>query len=550
MKHLILVLLCVYSVFSCTNFLITKGASVEGNNLITYNADSHALYGALYHFPAADHPNNSVVDIVDWDSQVYLGKIPQVPHTYNVVGNMNEFALAIGETTYGGREELNGHSGMIDYGSLIYITLQRARNAREAIKVMGDLVTKYGYYSEGESFSIGDTNEVWMLEMIGKGNGEFGAVWVAQRIPDGFVSAHANQARITTFDCSNTENFACSHDVISFAKRKGFYPNNAPDAHFSFSDVYDSVTVGGARFCEARVWSFFNKICDGMDKYLNYAQGYNLTNRLPLYVKPRSKISLNDTFNYMRDAYQGTWFEMRYDVGAESYQRPVRWSPLIWKVNSNTYCNERPISTQQTGWSFVAQLRPNLPPSIGGILWFGIDDSALAVHVPFYAGMKRIPKSYEDGELMVFSFDSAFWVFNMVNNFVYTRYTLMFPEVFKNIVDVENRYFSDVKKIDEEALNLIKQGQLDKALNYVTDTCVFMGDSLVASWLDLWKSLFTKYLDGDIRTRNPQSKIPKIVYPGYTEGWYKKIVSETGDHYKLPLKLSASDPKLRNKKIF
>jgi len=382
----------------CTNYLITKGANVEGANMITYNADSHTLFGALYHFPASDYTNGTMLDVYDWDTAVYLGKIPQVSHTYNVIGNINEFALSIGETTFGGLGPLQKQAkAIVDYGSLIYITLQRSKSAREAIKTMGSLVAQYGYYSEGESFSIADPNEVWVLEMIGKGNYEKGAVWVAQRIPDGYVSAHANQARITNFPLNDADNCIYSPDVISFAKKHGFYPSSAADNLFSFSDVYDPVTFDGARFCEGRVYSFFRNVKSSiLAQYLDYAQGRNLTNRMPLWIKPDRKISLNDTFSLMRDHFEGTWLEFNSDVGAEAFQLPYRWRPMTWSVGGAEYVHERATSTQQTGFSFVSQLRSNFPSPIGGIIWFGVDDSALTLHVPMYCGMKSIPFSFSE----------------------------------------------------------------------------------------------------------------------------------------------------------
>jgi len=537
-------------VLCCTNFLITKGASVEGANMISYNADSHILYGELYHYPAGDHPNGSMVNIYDWDSGVYLGKIPQVSHTYNVIGNINEYSLSIGETTFGGLADLQSQPGaIVDYGSLIYLALQRSKTAREAISVMGSLVAQYGYYSEGESFSLADTNEVWVFEMIGKGKGEVGAVWVALRIPDGYICSHANQARIRTFPLNDPDNCMYSSDVISFAKRKGYYPNDAPDYLFSFSDIYDPVTPDGARFCEARVWSFFNHVNSGMDRYLDYAQGKNVTNRMPLWIRPDNKISLNDTFTYMRDFYANTWFEFRYDVGAEAAQRPIRWRPLTWTVGNQEYVNERAISTQQTGFSFVAQLRPNYPAPIGGILWFGVDDSALALHVPMYCGMTKVPHSYSEGngDMMTFSFNSAFWVFNLLNNYVYTRYNLVYPEVLQKIVSYENNFLQTISSIDTAALKLWNDGKKSQALGYITDYSVKQGDKVVSDWLVFWQSLFVKYMDGNRKFKNPNGGMPIVEFPGYGDTWYQRVAKETGDRYKP---FGPNSNKLANKKIF
>jgi len=536
----------------CTNFLITKGASVEGYNMITYNADANTLFGALYYFPAADYKNGTMMDIYDWDTEVYIGQIPQALHTYNVVGNMNEYALSIGETTYGGLAPLQSQPGsLIDYGSLIWITLQRSKNAREAIKTMGSLVAQYGYYSEGESFSIADPNEVWVMEMIGKGSFEKGAVWVAQRIPDGYVCAHANQARITSFPLNDPDNCIYSPDVITFAKKHGFYPAEQADSQFSFSDVYDPVAFGGARFCEARVYSFFRNVKSGIDnQYLDYAQGYNLTNRMPLWIKPDRKISLNDTFTLMRDHYEGTWLQLK-DVGGEAFNMQYRWKPLTWSYGGSEYLNERPTSTQQTGWSFVAQLRSNMPSPIGGILWFGVDDSSLTVHVPMYCGMKSIPNSFSDeiADMMTFSFSSAFWVFNLVNNYVYTRQSVMYPEVYQEIVKYEKIFLSSVSHVDKVATTLYNNGDIDEALNFITNFSVNAGNQVVSDWLVLFQKLFTKYMDGNRKYRSQNSKIPKVEYPGYPDAWYQRIVQETGDHYKVAGG-KKSDSKLNNKKIF
>ncbi|MFW6277614.1 MAG: dipeptidase, partial [Prolixibacteraceae bacterium] len=402
----------------CTNFLITRGASVDGSTMVTYAADSHSLYGELYYQPAQEHPEGAMREIYEWDTGKYLGKIPQPRHTYSVVGNMNEFQLAISETTFGGRKELSGQEGAImDYGSLIYVTLQRAKTAREAIQVMAGLVEKYGYYSSGESFSIADPEEVWFMELIGKGEGEKGAVWVALKVPDGYISGHANQARITTFPKNDPENCLYSEDVISFARDKGWYEGSDDD--FSFSDVYAPVDFGGARFCEARVWSGFNRVAQGMDKYLDYAKG-NIehagpnnfaSNRMPLWVKPDKKLSVRDVQNLMRDHYEGTELDMTQDAGAGPFEMPYRFGKLTWEVDSVEYCNERPISTRQTGFSFVSQSRNWLPDPIGGILWFGVDDTYVTCYVPMYCGITEIPECFEEGngDLLTYSETSAFW---------------------------------------------------------------------------------------------------------------------------------------------
>jgi dipeptidase len=528
---------------ACTNFLVTKGATVDGSTFISYAADSHVLYGELYYYPASDHPEGSMLKVYDWDSGKYLGEIPQVPHTYTVVGNMNEFQVAIGETTYGGRKELHHQPGAImDYGSMIYIALQRAKTAREAIKVMTDLANKYGYVSEGESFSIADPNEVWYMELIGKGEGEKGAVWVALRVPDGYVSAHANQARITTFPYQKVNkwddpNATCfnSPDVIEFARKKGWFKGK--DKDFSFSDVYAPVDFGGARFCEARVWSMFRKVADGMDKYKNYAMGFDLKHRMPLWVKPRKKLTVRDIMEVMRDHFEGTDMDMTKDVGAGPFHCPYRWRPLVWKVDGKEYFNERAVSTQQTGFSFVAQMRSWLPREIGGIIWFGVDDTYSTVYTPIYTSITKVPHTYEvgNGSMMEWSDDAAFWVFNQVSNFAYLRYDYIIPEIRKEQQKLEGKFVNYVKAIDEGALKLYKKDK-KTAIDFLTKFSCENADHLVYHWRDFYHYLFMKYMDGNIKEKSEPKEgykyvTPKLKQPGYGEEWYRRIVKETGDKF-------------------
>ncbi len=442
-------------VVACTNFLITKGASKDGSVMISYTADSHTLYGEIYHWPAQDYPEGTMMDIYEWDTGKFLGRIPQALHTFNVVGNMNEHQLAIGETTFGGREELVDTTAILDYGNLMFIALQRTKTAREAILLIAELVEKYGYYSEGESFSISDKNEVWIMEIIGKGPGNKGAVWVALRIPDGYICAHANQARITTFPLNDPENCLYAKDVISFARKKGYF--NGKDEEFSFSDTYNPVDFSGARFCESRVWSIFNRVNKNMGKYLDYAMGKNLKNRMPLWIKPDKKISLYEAMELMRDHFEGTPMDMTKDVGAGPYNCPYRWRPLTWKTDKNdknSYLNERAISTQQTGFSFVAQSRSWLPDCIGGIIWFGVDDTYSSVYTPMYSSITRVPSNYAvgNGSMMVFSDSSAFWIFNQVSNFAYTRYNYMIPVIQARQQALESAYMKALIKPDRAAL--------------------------------------------------------------------------------------------------
>lgn len=529
---------------ACTNFLITKGASTDGSTMITYAADSHVLYGELYHWPAADYPKGTMLKVYEWDTGKYLCEIDQVEHTYNVVGNMNEFQLAIGETTYGGRSELHDSTGLIDYGSLIYITLQRARTAREAIKTMSELVKKYGYYSSGESFSISDPNEVWIMELIGKGPGITGAVWVARQIPDGYISGHANHARITTFPFNKNNNFNDpnqttyhSADVISFAREMGYF--DGKDKDFSFSDTYAPLDFGGARFCEARVYAAFNRVNSDMEQYVDYAMGENLKNRMPLWVKPDKKLSVRDVMGLMRDYYQNTPMDMTKDVGAGPYSNIVRWRPLYWEVEDQKYFNERATSTQQTGFSFVTQSRNWLPDPIGGIIWFGVDDSYSTVYNPMYCGMTEIPESYAvgNGSMMEYSDNAAFWVFNQVSNFAYTRYSSMIPDIQKVQDNLELGFVEQVKGIDKAAAEIYKNNP-EQAVAFITNYSVNNANSTVNTWKKLYGQLFTKFMDGNIKEDRPIPEgykyvTPNVEQPGYGDDWYKFIIQETGDKFKV-----------------
>ena len=579
MKKLLtlLVALCVVSFMkpaqACTNFLITPGASVDGSSMISYAADSHVLYGELYHYPAADYPEGSMRQIVEWDTGRYVGQIPEVAHTYNVVGNMNEWQLAIAETTYGGLEGLENPEGLIDYGSLIYITLQRSKTAREAIKTMAELVANYGYISSGESFSIADPNEVWIMEMIGKGQ-EKGAVWVALRIPDGYVSGHANQARITTFPLANKKNknsitsknldkllknpnIDCvyAEDVISFAKKNNLYAG--PDGQFSFSDVYAPVDFSGARACEIRVWAMFNQVVDGMDQYWDYATGRNInrvkpyvkgepqtpenfpTNRMPLWVKPNEKVSVLDMMAFMRDHLEGTELDMSQDVGAGPFHCPYRSRPMGWEIDGVEYVHERATATQQTGFSFVAQCRPNTINNIGGIIWFGVDDAASTVYCPMYTCMTEIPLCFREGNggIMEYSETAAFWVFNQVTNWAYTKYEYIHPEIAEKQAAYEQGWVEGVAKVDERAAELYQEDPA-KAVDYLTRFSSKEAEKLTADWREFYKYLFVKYMDFNIKEAQPTPKsykyyAPKVEQPKYSEEYYRAIIEETGDKLKV-----------------
>jgi dipeptidase len=525
--------LAVENAWACTNFLISKGATADGSTMISYSADSHLLYGELYYRPEQDYPEGTTVDVYEWDTGKYLGKIPQVTHTYSVIGNMNEHQVSIGETTYGGRHELIDTTGMLDYGSLMYMSLQRARTAREVIGVIGDLVASYGYCSEGESFSIADPREVWIMEIIGKGPGNKGAVWVARRVPDGYVCGHANQARITTFPGNDPENCLYAKDVISLAREKGYFKGN--DEEFSFADAYAPLNFEALRFCEARVWSGFRKVADGMDAYLDYAKGIHPTHRLPLWVKANRKLTVQDVMQIMRDYYQGTELDMSKDFGAGPNQCIIRWRPLTWEVDGITYFNERAISTQQTGFSFIAQSRAWLPDPVGGIFWFGVDDTYSTVYTPMYCGITALPKPYAvgTGSMMEFNGDAAFWVFNQVSNFAYTRYNLMIPFIQEKQRSLENEYLEETRIIDEKAAERYKVNP-EEARSMLTDYSVRSGEQTVAVWKELYAFLFTRFMDGNVKTRIEGQQNPKLEQPGYSEEWYRTLVEKTGNKFRVP----------------
>lgn len=562
---------------ACTNFLVTPGASADGSSMVSYAADSHVLYGELYHWPASVYPAGTMLDVYDWDSGKYMGKIEQAEKTYNVIGNMNENQVIIGETTYGGREELWGDTtAIMDYGSLIYITLQRATSARDAIKIMTDLVAKYGYASEGESFSIADPNEVWILEMIGKGielqktkkgvaNKNKGAVWVARQIPDGYVCAHANQARITTFPWNDnstsisseqmdriydkTVTTAYASDVMDFARSKGYISDKVNKSNFSFSDTYAPVTFEGARACEIRVWAFFNDVADGMSQYWEYVKGTNIehdaetgyaSNRMPLWVEPKAKVTLSQMMHNMRNHLEGTELDMSQDVGAGPWHCPYRWRPMDWEVDGVHYVNERTTATQQTGFSFVAQSRGWLPNKIGGLFWFGTDDAGSTVYCPMYASMTEVPNcmAVGNGSMMEFSETSAFFVFNQVCNFAYTRYDLIHPEIEAKQNEYESKYQSYVKMIDKGAFDMLSENQ-DVAVAFLTDFSCSTAEKLVSDWHDFYKYLFVKYMDGNVKT--PQAVpagykyyAPNVEQPGYDEKWKRAVVKDAGEKLAVP----------------
>ncbi|SHF72424.1 C69 family dipeptidase [Dysgonomonas macrotermitis] len=527
--------------FACTNLLVGKAASTDGSTLISYSADSYALYGELYHWPAKNYNAGEILKVYEWDTGKYLGEIKQAAQTYNVVGNTNEHQLSIGETTFGGREELVDPDGIIDYGSLIYITLQRAKNAREAVKIMTDLVAEYGYASSGESFSIADPNEIWILEMIGKGKGNKGTVWVAVRIPDDCISAHANQARIQQFPLNDSQNCIYSKDVISFAKEKGYF--SGKDADFSFAKAYNPLDFGGQRFCEARVWSFFNRYNKDMAKFVTYAQG-KTQEPMPLYIKPDRKLSLADVQDMMRDHYEGTPLDGRYDIGAGPFESPYRWAPLEWKSDSVQYCNERPIATQQTGFVFVSQMRSWLPNAIGGILWFGVDDAAQTVFTPMYCSITETPECYRvgNGDLYTFSWTSGFWIHNWVSNMVYNKYNYMYPEVQKVQKVLESQFLAQQPEIESRAKELYNKSEVE-ARAFLTAYSTSQAQYAFDRWKQLGEFLTIKYMDGVVRKekdgqfiRNEYGSPSSPERVGYPQSYYDRVAKETGDRYKTHYK--------------
>lgn len=554
---------------ACTNFLITKGASADGSTFISYCADSHIRYGELYYTPAADWPAGSMRICYDRGTNKPRGSVPQPAHTYQVVGYINEHQVALGETTFGGRSELIDPTGIVDYGSLMFMALERSANAREAIKVMADLVEEYGYGSDGESFSISDPNEVWYMEMMPKGyapktdrngdtlNADRGAVWVAIRIPDGYISAHANAARITSFplrdgkksitdkDWKKLHNpdveVIYKHDVIDFARSKGYFTGK--DAQFDFSAAYAPVDFGAARICDMRVWAMFNEACDGMQQYWNYATGNDLTqDRMPLYVKPKHKISLTDMMGFMRNHFQGTELDKSQDIGAGPFGSPYRWTPLYWEHDGKTYFHERCTVTQQTGFSFIAQCRNWLPDCIGGIIWFGVDDTNSTVYTPFYCSIKEVPVEFRqgNGDILTYSDNAAFWVFNRLAHFKYLFYNRVIGDIKAVQEELESTYQEQAHNADQKALCLLKEDK-EQALDFLTDFSNAAGHHTVERWRQLDRYLLVKYLDSNIKQEeNGRFKDNGYGYParpqqvGYPDSWKKQVIEATGDRFARP----------------
>ena len=553
MKRLIIVLMLAVATAApaCTNLIVSKGATTDGSTFITYAADSHTRYGQLRYCPAADHPEGATLKLYNYGSLKFQIEIPQPEHTYQVVGFINEHQLAIGETTWGGREELAHGSGKgIDYGNLIYVTLQRARNCREAIKVMHELVSTYGYSDGGESFSIADPNEVWIYEIINKGD-ELGAVWVARRVPDGYISGHANQARITTFPQMRKESYTSidsrnlkyidrpevecvyASDVVKFAKQRGWY--SGKDADFSFADTYNPLTFSGLRACESRVYAMFNRCADGMKKHEAFAMGDKTAERLPLWVAPNRKLSVQDCMALMRDHFEGTPMDMTQDVGAGPFHCPYRWRPMDFEVDGQKYVHERAISTQQTGFSFVAQCRGWLPDKLGGIIWFGVDDTYSTCYCPVYCGCTQVPVCFEEGNgsMSRYSETAAFWLFNRVSNFCYLRYDAMIQDVVKVQQELETDFVRDEHSHAKRWAQEDNERRLVGELNHFSNE---RAERMMRRWKELDQMLLMKYIDGNIKyekdgkietTETGVVRFPQ--QPPYPAWFYRQIVDDNGE---------------------
>lgn len=534
---LAMVALATPSADACTNLIAARGATADGSVMMTYSADSHNLYGYLRHSPAADHPKGSMREIREWDTNKVLGSIPQVAHTYNVVGNMNEHQVVIGESTWGGRKELEDTTGrsIMDYGSLIYVTLERARTAREALDIMTNLVDKYGYASSGESFTIADKNEVWVMELIGKG-AEKGAVWVAVRIPDNAISGHANEPRIRKVDFKDKENVRHSKDVISFARKRGYFTGK--DEDFSFADAYAEHDADTRRGCDARVWSFFRRYNNDADKYFAWCNA-DSNDPMPLYIVPDRKLTMEDMRDSMRDHFEDTPYEMTSDVGAGPYHVPYRWRPMSYEVDGKKYCMERAIATQQTGWSYVSQSRSWLPDPVGGVLWFGTDDTNTSVYMPFYCSLTEVPAELKYGDINTLSLDANFWVNNIVANQAYYRYDQMIPDIRKVQGSLETGFVKNLPEMDATMMRFVTSN--DKA-GYENAANKFGADEAkkaTEAYRDLAGYLFVKHMDGNRKKTDADGNFIRSEYdlpiypefPGYDSKYYENIVKETGDRF-------------------
>lgn len=527
---------------ACTNFIVGKKASADGSVICTYNADDYGLFINLCYYPAGTHPKGTVRKIFNWDTNKYQGVIPEAPQTYNVIGNINEFQVSIAETTYGGREEMEDSTGILDYGSLIYLALQRSKTAREAIQVMTTLAQTYGYNSGGETFTICDPNEAWIMEMMGKGPGSKGVVWVALRVPDDAICAHANQSRITKFNMNDKANVLYSKDVVSFARSKGWFTGK--DKDFSWRDTYAKPTFGGRRFCDARVWSFFNHFANDFDKYLPWALGKDKdAEDMPLWIIPNKKVSVQDVMVCMRDHYENTPLALdSSSVGGGVWEMPYRPTPLRFKVDGKNYFNERPVSTQQTAFSYVAQLRSWLPREVGGVLWFGNDDGNMVAYTPIYCGNTTQPECYNTpgADAVTFSDKNAFWVCNWVSNMVYPRYNQMFPTLKEVRDSLENSYFANQLAIEKQAVALYNTDKA-KAISLLNQYSNDKAQQMLHHWKKLAVRLIVKFNDMAVKpekngmfVRTPEGTGAAVKRPGFSNAFARKLVKETGDKYECP----------------
>ena len=522
---------------ACSNLIVGKKASVDGSVMVSYNADDYGMFGRLCHYPAGKHSAGEMRKIFDWDSGAYHGEIPEAPVTYNVIGNINEYQVSIGETTYGGREEMVDTTGIIDYGSLIYLALQRSKTAREAISVMTNLVEKYGYCSEGETFSICDPNEAWIMEMMGTGAGSKGVVWVAMRIPDDAICAHANQSRIGKFNMKDKKNVLYSKNVVSYARKMGWF--NGKDSDFSWKNAYAFPDFSGRRFCDARVWGFFNHYSKDFDRYLPWALGKDPNAEdMPLWIVPDRKLSVHDVEMGMRDHFEGTALALdSTNIGGGVWEMPYRPTPLSFKVEGKEYFNERPISTQQTAFSFVSQLRSWLPHEIGGILWFGNDDANMVAYTPVYCGNTVQPECYNTpgADEVTFSDKNAFWVCNWVSNMIYPRYHQMFPELEVVRDSLESSYFNNQAEVEKHALALYSTNKAD-ALSYLNNYSNEKAQQMLDRWKQLATLLIVKYNDMAVKKEKNGKLTRSVARPGYPNSFAKKLIKETGDWYEVPVK--------------
>lgn len=538
---LAIIIFSFVDVFSCTNFLVTKGASIDGSNMISYAADAGGFMEPLTFLPAKDWNEKDSLEVYDWDSHKFLGKIKQVKHTYSVVGNINEYQLAIGETTFGGREGVRDTTAIIDYGSLMYLVLQRCKTAREAITFIDQITKEYGYYSSGESFSIADPNEVWIMEVHSKGVGNKGVVWAAERIPDGYIAAHANQSRIREIKMNDTENYMYSKDVITFAQEKKWYSER--NGKFSFADTYNPLEPGGVLYCEGRVWRFFSLAAPSQNLSSDYFRAVEGAEPYPLYIKPDKKIGVKDMMSWMRDHFEGTEFDMTKGIAAGPYGCPYRWKSLEWKIKGDTtttYGWERPIGTQQTAFSFIAQLRANLPREIGGIMWYGVDAASTSCYIPLYCSLGESPKAFTGGSIAKFDWNSGFWVFNLVANRAYTNWKNISKDVIKVQQNFEDKFLSFQPFIEETATKMYKNDP-KMAVHYLSDYSLSQTSAVIDRWKELWEYVTVKYNDGYMNDVNVNhGRTPKSA--GYENEFLKQVIEERPGYYNVKWRKANEKP--------